>query len=309
MRTPDTITLSSTLALAMALARPASAQTDTATATTAGDAAPAAAPYSLPFGLRGVAPVNVVRVDTVLAFANPTTSLPVLVTASYKVIPDLAILARWGVVQNAPKNGKGGFALTNAAVGGIYGLKLTPDLKLGLFLGFTIPFGSGGGNEPDANRRTAVLSGMPARSALDNAMFAVNYLTIFPGIDLAYVAHGFTLQAEVTSLFLIRVRGDEVDKDAFRLNLTIGLHAGYFLNSAVSFATEIRYQVWLANDTVKAVADNPAADNLTFAVGPRFHIKSGDTWLRPGISLAYGLDDPMANQAYTLVQLDVPFFF
>ena len=39
-------------------------------------------------------------------------------------------------------------------------------------------------------------------------MFAVNYLAIFPGVDLAYVSAGLTVQGEVTLFQLTRVRGD-----------------------------------------------------------------------------------------------------
>lgn len=322
MRTCAAMVLVSTVALG--LAGSARAQVETSSVAGATRALPecappaaatpsVAAPYSLPFGLRGAAPVNVVRVDTVLAFAGLTTTVPVLLTASYKLIPDLAILARWGVVENVPRSGSNGFAVTNAAVGAFYGTKRTSALRAGLFLGVTIPVGSGGGNDPDPAERAAILAGVGARSALDNAMFAVNYLTIFPGIDLAYVARGLTVQLEVTGLFLIRVRGDQVDKDAVRVNATAGLHAGYFVTRAISLAVELRYQVWLVNDTVQAVADNPASDNLTVAAGPRLHVQVDDYWLRPGVSLAFGLDDPLAHsekgQAYTLVQLDVPFFF
>src|SRR6478735_12730420 len=65
-------------------------------------------PYSLPWQLRPVAPANVVRLDTAFGFyENPTTGKSGAAQAtsllgSYKVIPDLAVIARVGLVHNSP---------------------------------------------------------------------------------------------------------------------------------------------------------------------------------------------------------------
>ncbi|MBI4807217.1 MAG: hypothetical protein HY795_18540 [Desulfovibrio sp.] len=288
-------------------------QTDNSAPPIANSAPPKPPPYSLPFGLRPVVAVNVVRLDTVVAIAKPTTTIPVLALFSYKLSDQLAALIRLGVVQNSPEGADGAMGLTNAAVAGSYSLKLG-DYRLNLFTGVTIPVGSGGGDSPTAATRAAVLAGIPARSAMDNAMFGMNYLTIFPGVGLAWVSSGLTVQAELTTLFLIRARGDAVDKDSFRFNLTSGLHVGYFVASALSVGAELRYQRWLVNDTVTKVDDNPAVDNLTVAFGPRVHVDLGDgMWLRPGLSFAVGLDDPMGlgdtGAEYKLLQVDLPFVF
>lgn len=283
---------------------------------TSSTAAAAPAPYSLPFGLRPVTSANVVRFDWVLAFSdNPAAeeAVPGLLLISYKLLPDLAVIGRMGVVSATPKLGSSGTALTNLALAGNYSLAISPELRAGLFLGLTLPVGSGGGNSPVTATRQAVLSGIPARSAMDNALFAVNYLTIFPGAGLAFTAHGLTLQAETTLLALIRARGELVDKDASRINWTAGLHLGYFLDPRLSVATELRYQRWLKNDTVNAVADNPAVDNLTWGVGLRAHFHTKAGWFRPGLCLAIGLDQPTGGgatgQGYKLIQLDLPFAF
>lgn len=302
--------------LCLALSAPAAAEPPTQTSTSA-PAPPAAAPapYSLPFMLRAARPANVVRLDTVLALSKNTTTLPLFLFGSYKVLPELAVLARVGLVSNFPKADAGGVVLTNPFVGGQYGIDFSPDLRFSAYLGLTIPLAGGGGNAPDKVSRATILAGMPARSAMDNAVFATNYLTVIPGFDLAYVRDGLTLQAEVTGLFLLRVRGDQLDKDGFRLNLTAGLHAGYFLFDALSVAAEARYQVWLVNDTVYAGADNPAANNLNLALGARLHFKTGEkSWIRPGLSVALGLDQPMSfggstGLGYLLLQLDVPYNF
>jgi hypothetical protein len=197
----------------------------------------------------------------------------------------------------------------NPVLGGLYGLKLD-DFRLAFFLGFTIPVGSGGGNSPDAATRAALApAGVLSRSAMDNAMFAVNYFTVFPGIDFAFVKSGFTAQVEATFFQLFRVRGDQVDKDESRTNLTMGLHLGYFFIPQLSLGAEIRHQRWLS--TPATVSANEATrDTTTFAVGPRLHFKLSETaWFRPGIAYARGIDKPMTVGNYNIVQLDLPFSF
>ena len=50
-------------------------------------------------------------------------------------------------------------------------------------------------------------AGISARSAMDNALFAVDYWTVIGGLGLARITPGSTLQAEVTVLQLTRARG------------------------------------------------------------------------------------------------------
>ncbi|MBA3460323.1 MAG: hypothetical protein H0T46_10210 [Deltaproteobacteria bacterium] len=46
------------------------------------------------------------------------------------------------------------------------------------------------------------------------------------------------------------------------------------------------------------------------AVGLRGNVDLGEaTWLRPGLSYARGLDDPLAGRSYQVIQIDVPFVF
>ena len=100
-------------------------------------------------------------------------------------------------------------SILNPVLGGLYGIKLSKDFKLGLFLGLTLPVGSGGGTNPNKDKATANAAGIATRSAMDNAMFAVNYFTIFPGVDLAFVKGGFTAQVEATIFQLTKTRGPE----------------------------------------------------------------------------------------------------
>src|SRR5579859_8048579 len=148
-------------------------------------ATPQPAPYSLPFQLRAASPASVVRSDTAIASYKAAdqggTTIASMLLASYKVTPDLAPFVRLAWVHNAPPVGDSGSALVNPAVGATYGIKLGDDFRLGLFLGFALPVGQGGGNSGDKAAYAAAGSGVYARSAMDNAMFAVNYFTVFPG--------------------------------------------------------------------------------------------------------------------------------
>jgi hypothetical protein len=287
--------------------------------------APKPPPYSIPFQLRPAAAVTVVRSDTAFAFyenpanGNKGSTIATTLLASYKVTDEISPLVRLGVVSNSPPDAnpqpEDGFSFMNPAVGGVYAPKIGPNYKLAFFLGATIPVGSGGGNDPDPGNALANTAGIFASSAMDNAMFAVNDFTIFPGVDFAYVNHGFTAQVEATVLQLMRVRGEDVQKDEAKTNFTSGLHLGYFVVPMLSLAGELRYQRWLS--TPKAVEADEALDeplglrdNMTVAFGPRFHFKIGEkTWIRPAVAFAVPLDDPMQDRKYKILQLDVPVIF
>ncbi|HEX2674941.1 MAG TPA: hypothetical protein VHM25_28890, partial [Polyangiaceae bacterium] len=97
-----------------------------------------------------------IRLDTAFAFYDDATTgkngaaQATSLLGSYKVIPDLAVIARVGLVHNSPPDpatppAKDATSILNPVLGGLYGLKLSPDFKLGFFLGVTIPVGSGGG--------------------------------------------------------------------------------------------------------------------------------------------------------------------
>jgi hypothetical protein len=282
------------------------------------DAPPKPPPYSLPWQLRPVAPGNVVRSDTAFAlWETPTgdsgSTVATTLLASYKVLPNLAPLVRLGLVANSPPDApapapESGTSFMNPVIGALYAPELPKPLKLGLFLGAALPFGTGGGDDPEPEQVAANTAGIWARSAMDNAMFAVNYFVVFPGVDFAYVEDGLTLQAEVTVLQLIKTRGPEAADDK-NTNFTAGFHAGYFLIPELSIGAELRHQRWLSTPT--PVETNDALrETTTVAVGPRVHLKLGETtWLRPGVSFALPLDEPMTDGKYKVIQLDIPFAF
>lgn len=285
--------------------------------------APAAPPpYSIPWQLRPAAIATVLRSDTAVAFyENPVsgqsgTTVASMLLGSYKLTPEFAPLVRLGVVSNSPPDGPmspgSGFNFINPVVGGTYMLKLSPDFRLALFLGLSVPVGGGGGDSPDPANAAANGAGILARSAMDNAMFAVNYFTVFPGVGLAYVNHGLTAQVEVTLLQLMRVRGENhpAGADSSRTNLTMGLHLGYFFIPQLSAGAELRHQRWLSTPASIMADEDTLRDNSTFAIGLRAHFKLSETiWIRPGIAYARPIDDPMSAANYNIVQLDIPVVF
>jgi hypothetical protein len=297
-------------------------------------AKPKPPPYSLPWQLRPVVAGNVVRSDTALAFykhptnGNSGATVASTLLVSYKVLENLAPLIRIGLVSSSPPDNpmampppESATGFLNPVVGATYGLKFGPTLKLGLFLGLTVPVGSGGGDDAEPEAKAANLAGIPARSAMDNAMFAVNDFVVFPGVGFAYTNAGFTAQVEATLLQLTQVRGStgmgKAQLDDSRTNFTTGIHVGYFIIPMLSVGGDLRHQRWLS--TPKAVEADEALpddtqlgvrDTTTFAVGPRFHFKlSESVWFRPGVAFAMPLDDPMKKSKYKIVQLDLPVAF
>jgi hypothetical protein len=271
-------------------------------------------PYSLPWQLRPVVAANVVRSDTAVSFyengtENASTVASTLLL-SYKVLPKLAPLVRLAFVHNNPGAAPGsGNAVVNPLVGATYQLDLAPGLRMGLFLGVTVPIGQGG-DKPAGMDSTAAAAGagINARSAMDNALFAVNFMTVIPGFGLAYTKAGFTAQIEATFLQLTRVRNSDIERDSSRTNFTSGLHLGYFVIPQLSFGGEMRFQRWLSDPAVLTMFPN-RRETLTFAVGPRAHFKLGTRWLRPGIAYAQGIDNPMKQRKDRIIQVDLPFVF
>src|SRR6185295_12174131 len=174
-------------------------------------AAPAAAQYSLPFQLRPTGAATTVRSDTALALSQPPGTPPgatvaSLLLVSVQAVPDVAAFARGAYVLHAPGAGQGGQAAVNPILGAALSRKLSDELRLGAIVGVSIPVGMGGGDAPEPGAAAAARAGVLARSAMDNALFAVNDLVLLPGAGLSYVRGPLTLQVEVTLLQLIRLR-------------------------------------------------------------------------------------------------------
>ncbi len=103
----------------------------------------------------------------------------------------------------------------------------------------------GGGDTPSAGALDARKEGINVRVDMDNPIFAVNDFAVNGGLDVAYVDHGFTAQAEATVGQLWRVRGAQNQQEADKAVLTSGVHIGYFLAPLLSLGAELRYQYWI----------------------------------------------------------------
>jgi hypothetical protein len=301
----------------IALAIAAAAASAAAQPETARAVAPAPpAPYSVPWLLRSTAPTSVVRIDQTVAFADSapasasaTTAVTSLL-ATYKASPRWVPIVRQAWIRQSVSEGStalGGKAFSNPLAGVTYVRPLGGPWRLAVLAASTVPLGSGGGDSPDPEAAAAIAAAVPARSAMDNALFAVNYWTLVTGADVSRVTPGLTLQAEATVFQLTRVRGPQ-SQDPRRTNLTLGLHAGRFVHRRVSVAAEARMQRWMT-EAAPVRADAAAREQFTFALGTRLHLKAGDRWLRPGLSYTRALDAPMSRRHYGIVQLDLPIVF
>jgi hypothetical protein len=155
---------------------------------------------------------------------------------------------------------------------------------------------------------------------MDDSLFAVDDFALIPGIDLAWVGAGFTVQAEATLFQLWRVSGSAVnpitkkapDPDETKTNFTSGIHVGYFVVPLLSFGVDLRYQRWISTPVfIQKDTTGTLVDNLTVAIGPRLHIPlGGGIKVHPGLAYAHGLDKPMNSPLnYQIVQLDIPVTF
>ena len=175
-------------------------------------------------------------------------------------------------------------------------------------MGSNIPWGSGGGDDPDPGAAAAVTAANNARSLMEGSLFAVNYWTVLGGLDLTYVSPWISLQAEGTIFQLTRARGPET-QDSSRTNFTGGIHAAHFFTPAASLGAEFRVQRWISNAS-PVIGDADAREQFSFGIGPRFHFKVGEkSWFRPGISYTRYLDKPLTSKDYNIVQLDLPLSF
>ena len=278
--------------------------------------APPPAPYSLPFQLRPAAVANTVRFDASAGFwkngAPDSGNTEVVgIIASRKISSRVALLGRISLIDNNPPSTSSERATTvisNPLLGATF-LRARPrGVRQSLFVAATVPMGSGGGDSPQPGKTAALSRAIATRSAMDNALFAVNYFTLIGGASLARVTQGATVQAEVTVLQLFRVRGPE-SQDKRRTNFTAGLHVGRSFRPVFSAGAELRYQRWLT-DAAPVRANRQARETTTLAFGPRFHFKVGGTkWIRPGVSFPLPLDEPLSGSKYRILQIDVPISF
>jgi hypothetical protein len=286
---------------------------------------PPPSPYSIPFQLRPAAAATVLRSDNSFdSYENNVAKkgfgFVSELTGAYRIPGTgegkgngLAPLVKLTIVSDSPPSPlNGGFAFVNPLVGGTYAMAFGSGFRGSAFLGLTVPVGMGGGDTPDKGQKEARVSGVPIRAGLDNSLFAVNDFAVIPGIDIAYVSGGLTVQGEATLFQLWRVRGAADQPEASKTNLTMGLHLGYFFADVISVGAELRYQRWLnAPIAVDHNLPGTSVDLTSMAVGPRFHFKVGEgVWIRPALAYVRGFDAPMSKPRNdNIIQLDVPVVF
>ncbi len=288
--------------------------------------------YSLPWGLRPAIAPNLLRLDTAIVPRMGTgqgvtpstpagTNLTFTFTGGYKPIrsvPDLGFYLRVAAVHDSPDGASGASGVSNPMLFALWSPELRPSLRLALFAGVAIPVGAGGGAAPDLTVRSAMTQGLWSRSAMDNALFSTNYLTLAPGVGVAWVRDGLTLQAEVTVLQLVRVRegfngavtpARSVDPDEMRTNLVLGAHVGYRVLPALTVSAELRYQRWLTTPAAVA-ADEALRHALTVGGGVRANIPlSAQYVFRPGVAYFHPLVGNMSRAGHRVIIVDLAFPF
>ena len=298
-------------ALAMAAAVPAAhAQTPQPTP------AQTRANYALPWTMRPAIAPTLARIESSVGARNDGVAAVTLLTVGAAILPTrLGVYVRWGAAHAtlAPNHVPAG-AATNPLLMALYTPELTRGLRLSAFAAVTIPVGAGGGNAPQALSASTIATGVPTRSAMDNALFAVNYCTPIAGLGVAWMRAGWTLQLEVTVLQLLRVRGENHRSatDAMRTNFTAGASVGYLLHRYVTASAELHYQRWLSAPNLLQPASGPApsVDQASFELGVRGNLALSPTLLvRPGISFGMGFNGAMADREYKVVHFDLPLTF
>ncbi len=301
----------------LALASMVAALTVVSGASLAQTVAPAAPPgpmararYSLPWNLRPAIAPNLVRMDVAVAFQSAATSTATLLTGGgrpFAALPDLGLYGRLGVVTHAPDQADGRQALVNPLLFALWTPQLAPGWRLPVFLGVTVPVGAGSDSSPA--QRATFASGVYTRQAMDNALFAADYLTVMGGAGVMWMGHGLTAQAEFTVLQLTRVWGETVNADASRTNFTTGAHVGYQLVPWLTVSVEAHYQRWLS-DPAAVVAAAPAGnplrrDQFTVGGGLRGNFAVGSALLRPGVAFFAPTGGFMNATDYRIVQFDL----
>ena len=279
------------------------------TSNAAAETAPTAkAPYSLPWVMRPAAAPRVVRSDTSFASFDGGNAMSTTIIAGTPVVERFGLYFRGALNRLDPDEGDANLAFANPLLISLWAPDIGAPWKLSLAGAVALPLGQGGGNDPNLRTLATVRSGIQSRLGMENAMFVPNYLTPILGADLAYVAHGFTVQGEATVLQLIRTRGEDVVGDETRTNFTSGLHVGYAIINELIVSAEAHYQRWLSTPAF-VKADDRLREQATWVAGVRYTAKLGDVKLRPGLSFASAFDAPMSRADYRVIQLDIPVLF
>lgn len=266
-------------------------------------AAENASPYAAPFQLRGAVAGTAVKSDTAISMTDAGKGVASYLSASIKVLPDVAAQMRVGMGASAPSNGGGGVALMNPQLGVLWSPKISDSLRLSPFLSVTLPVGMGGGESPKPEVAGALASARLARFSLDSAIALPNYTWLGAGASLSWTGYGATAQAEITALHGYQSRGAESLDDTLSSGIG-GLFLGYYLLPQLNLGAELRYQRFLSTPA-SVVKDPLLRDQLSFAVGARGHLKTELGTVRPGLSWGHGIGGASARAGNNVLLIDL----
>jgi hypothetical protein len=268
--------------------------------------APAKNAFSLAYAVRPWAPPDLLRIDSAFLLSRAqSTSVPTL-TVGARVVRDLGIYVRGAIVANTRDDELQRSGIGNPALFALFTPEVAAKTRVPFVLAVAVPLGEGGGDAPDSDVRAAVGAGVYARQAMDNALFATNYVTTAVGAGVSRVDRGWTLQVEATFFQLFRARGGAMDAERTRSNLTSGLNVGYALTDFLNLNVEAHYQRWLSTPAI-VQKDSAFRDQLTVGGGVRFTVVlENGVALRPGVGYFRGIDAPMGRNGAHIVQIDLP---
>lgn len=266
-----------------------------------------AAPYSGPFQLRGAVPNNGLRSETAFGFSDGGDSVASYLSASYKLMPELSAIVRVGLAAASLATNAGGVALMNPQLGVLWSPHVADSFRVSPFLGLTLPFGMGGGEDPAPEIAATLAAVRQSRFGLDSGIALPNHLWMSMGTSVAWVAHGLTLQADATLHQGVKVRGAPSVDDAVT-NSVSGVFAGYSVVPQLTVGTELRYQHFLS--TPGAVEKTPELrSQLSWAAGARGSLKIQALTLRPGLSYARALGGVAGAASVQSVVVDLGLSF
>lgn len=264
-----------------------------------------AGPYSSPFQLRSAVPGTSIKTDTAIASAENGSTVVSFLSASVKVLPEVATSVRVGFASMSPANGPGSPAFMNPQVGVLWSPKIRDDLRISPCFSITLPVGMGGGESPDAAVTASLGGAKQARFMLDSSIASPNHLGLGLGLSVAWFDHGLTLQADANVNQSFQTRGPESVDDAIT-NSIAGLFAGYAILPQLSVGAELRYQRYLT--TPASVAKNAQLrDQASFAVGARGTFDLEAFKLKPGVSYGHAIGGAMGAGDTNVVLLDLAF--
>lgn len=262
--------------------------------------------YSLPWLMRPAAAPTVLRLDTMLAPSKDDLTGVLRLFGGFSPWTGVGFYATAVGVVDSPNQQATNAALSNVGLASLLSPKLPDPMRLSIFIGVTLPTGTGRDDNTSGGWRT-IRAGAPARMAMDNSLFSPNHLAFATGADFALVRGGATLQLEATLFQQVRVSNSLEEPDDARTNLTMGVHAGFRIGP-ITPSVELHHQVFLTTPAVVA-RNSEARDQTSVGAGVRANLHASHVVLRPGLAAFVAIDEPLLSRSFTYFMLDMPVVF